>query len=581
MENRRIITRLVAGTILLAGCVGASVSTGAAETHESSGVTQKERESGRRSSVSSGAPRRPIRQSSDEAGARATGSIVDEVALLKEQMALQQEQIEQLRSALEEQRRMLEQALITLQASSIQNPNLGQVASLGPAVPTGLNAEAASRAAATSPAPATQAEVQQYTHEVDGLAAKMDATLKNLGGFKFGGDFRFRADVQARSGNSVAGPLQNIRSRYRLRLNVDKELDPRFRFHMQLSTGPLNNGITNDQDFAATVAKHPFSIAEAYVDFHPNSNFALRGGRMEEAFAYNMRFLWDDDVRFNGFQQVVKVPVNSNRLGIKSVEFRAGEYFLSNPNVVVLSAISPFVSAGYQPGQKMRDANLFHPGAVVRGGLGSNWSHQFATDIQIYRNPNQIQLASLASGFPVVVSNGLGIALAGPITGSGNATTAPGGAIYSARNFQIVRAGYRLERPSLMLGARAMPFWLDFQATRNTGTSKLRDAFMASANVGAVTGFGDVRFLYQFAIKDANSLISQFTDDDLGTGSGVNISVHALRFDLGLTRFLQWQNLLFIQDERRSSNPAEQFFVPLERGANTTFRYLGQLAFTF
>jgi hypothetical protein len=90
-----------------------------------------------------------------------------------------------------------------------------------------------------------------------------------------------------------------------------------------------------------------------------------------------------------------------------------------------------------------------------------------------------------------------------------------------------------------------------------------------------------VRFLYQFAIKDANSLISQFTDDDLGTGTGVNISVHALRFDLGLARFLQWQNLLFIQDERRPSNPAEQFFVPLQRGAKTTFRYLGQLAFTF
>ena len=61
----------------------------------------------------------------DEAGVRATNSAVDEVALLKEQMALQQEQIDQLRSALEEQSQMLEQALITLQASPIQNPNLG------------------------------------------------------------------------------------------------------------------------------------------------------------------------------------------------------------------------------------------------------------------------------------------------------------------------------------------------------------------------------------------------------------------------------------------------------------------------
>jgi hypothetical protein len=57
--------------------------------------------------------------------------------------------------------------------------------------------------------------------------------------------------------------------------------------------------------------------------------------------------------------------------------------------------------------------------------------------------------------------------------------------------------------------------------------------------------------------------------------------VHALRFDVGLTRFLQLQNLFFIQNQRRASNPAEQLFVPLQRGANPTFRYLGQLAFSF
>jgi hypothetical protein len=104
---------------------------------------------------------------------------------------------------------------------------------------------------------------------------------------------------------------------------------------------------------------------------------------------------------------------------------------------------------------------------------------------------------------------------------------------------------------------------------------------MASANLGAVRRAGDVRLLYQFAIKDANSMISQFTDDDLGTGSGVNIAVHAARVDIGLTGFLQWQNLVFFQRQRRASNPDEWFFVPLGRGANQTTRFLSQLAFTF
>ena len=127
-----------------------------------------------------------------------------------------------------------------------------------------------------------------------------------------------------------------------------------------------------------------------------------------------------------------------------------------------------------------------------------------------------------------------------------------------------------------------MPFFLDLQTARNVGTQRdSRDAMIASANFGAVRQFGDMRFLYQFAIKDANSIIAQFTDDDLGTSSTTNIAVHALRFDFGLTRALQWQNLFFIQNARSPNNPSQRFFVPVPAGANTTYRYLGQLAFGF
>ncbi len=628
MQNRRTTKAPLAGAIFLMSFMipsfarAADALTTSGKSGEASASSVAVKKQGKPQGGKSGAALK--------ADSATRNSTADEVAVLREQVALQQKQIEQLRIAMEEQKKLLERTIRSAQtgqsveagqsaeagqASQAATPNLGQVASLAPVMPTGPvtgdgiqpvgahgmhpkgTASVPLRSAATPPAgaalaPVTRSEIQEYTTKVDDLDRKLDGAVKNLGGFKFGGDFRFRADAQLRSGNAIAPPLQNVRSRYRLRLNVDKELDFRFKFHLQLSTGPYNNGLTNDQDFASTIAKHPFSIAEAYVDFHPNSKFAVRGGRMEEVFADNMRFLWDDDVRFNGFQQLVTIPVGANALGIKSVELRSGEYILSNPNVVILPApssdptkpsppASAFVSAGFQPGQKVRDANLFHPGFVVKGDIKTGWSHQFAGDVQVYRNPNQIQLASLANGFPVLVSNGIGLALSGSVTGAGNATTTPGGAIFSAPNFQIARVAYRLEHKGWKLANREMPAYLDFQASRNLGTSKLRDAFMASANLGSVKGFGDVRFLYQFAIKDANSLISQFTDDDLGTGTGVNIRVHAVRFDLGLTRFLAWQNLLFIQDERRPSNPAEQFFVPLQRGANTTFRYLGQLAFTF
>ena len=437
-----------------------------------------------------------------------------------------------------------------------------------------------------------QAKLDQQAALLDRIGQPQPATsaqnrerqrveAESVNGFQVSGDFRLRLDAQLRSGNNVAPPLQNVRSRYRLRLNLDKELDPRLRFHMQLSTGPFNNPITNDQDMAGTAAKHPFSISEAYVDYRPNPRVTLRAGRTEEVFADNMRFLWDDDVRFNGFHQTVRFPLAANPLGFASLELRAGEYMLTNPAVYVLPASSPYVAAGYQPGQKVRSSNLFHPGLVLRGNLGSQFSQQITGGVEVYRNPDQIQLASTAAGFPVLVSNSLGLALSGPPGGTGNATTAAGGAMFNAPDFHISHLGYRLERKAVRLAGKEMPWWLDLQVSRNHGASSLRDAFMVSANLGSVRQRGDVRGLYQFAIKDANSMISQFTDDDLGTGSGVNLAVHAFRFDLGISRFLQWQNLLFLQHQRRATNPSEQLFVPLARGANQTIRYLGQLAFTF
>jgi hypothetical protein len=167
------------------------------------------------------------------------------------------------------------------------------------------------------------------------------------------------------------------------------------------------------------------------------------------------------------------------------------------------------------------------------------------------------------------------------MSAAGNATTTPGGAIFSAPNFQIVHATYRLQDNGITVGRREMPLYFDFQAARNTGTHFQRDAVMGSVNFGAIKNTGDFRLLYQFGLKQANSMISQFIDDDFGTGTGVNIRVHAIRADLGLARFLQWQNLLFLQNEISPNNPGRQFFVPLQAGAKRTYRYLGQLAFTF
>ncbi|MBI4480514.1 MAG: putative porin [Acidobacteria bacterium] len=509
------------------------------------------------------------------AGSKVSGEVSapgGELGPLWKTLREQQTQIDQLRSALAEQGQMVDSLRRAL-AINAQNS--------APAKEEVVRLAGASNGPGVAVIPASYQTASPAPQAGAVVAASADRPPTSVAGFRFSGDFRYRLDMQFRSSNAVAGPLQNVRSRYRLRLNLDKDVDLRFRFHAQLSTGPTQNAITNDQDMAGMVAKHLFTIAEAYMDFHPSSSFWIRGGRMEDVFADGMRFLWDDDVRFSGFHQIWRVPIRSGALGLRQIEFRAGEYFLSNPNVAVLSANSPYVRAGYNTGEKVRSANLFHPGFAVQGNLGTKWTHQVTGDIQLYRNANQIQLASTTDGFPPLISGAIGLGLAGPSGGTGNALPASGEPRFFARHFQVVRLATRFERKGLGWLGPETPAWLDFQVSRNVGSSKLRDAMMVSANLGGVRNAGDLRFLYQFAIKDANALISQFTDDDLGTGSGVNIAVHAFRLDLGLTRFLQWQNLLFLQTGRRPSNPREGLFVPLPRGANRTYRYLGQLAFGF
>src|SRR5689334_820937 len=439
---------------------------------------------------------------------------------------------------------------------------------------------------ATADAPATGASSQP---SVDDRIKKLDEQVRRIGPFRFSGDFRLRFDGIFRGAepNPPAGftaltHQQNARMRYRLRFNFDTDINPKVSFHGQLATGPINNALTTDQDFASVTTRHPFFISEAWIDYHPNKSTELQGGRVLEIFADNSRFLFDDDIRFNGFNEKYVWAFKNNGLKASSLEFRAGQYILSNPNVAIVTAGSPLALDGDKVGSTGRAANLFHQGLLVNQKFNDRWSSQAGGDVQIYRNPNQIQLASTAVGLPLIVQNGLGLTLSGPVTGTGNATTTNGGAIYTAHNFQIARVTYRLNWAGWKSGSHAFPVVFNIQAARNIGIGlPERDAMLASFQVGHVENHGDVSFLYVFSSKGANSMISQVTDDDLGTNTGVNIKTHHLRFDYGIAKKITWQTLFYIQSERRSTGDFPNFFVPLNAFTPRQYRFQEQILFRF
>ena len=498
-----------------------------------------------------------------------TPNVAERVRLLEGELERQNAKLDQLQKTLLEQQSTIQALLDKL--SSQTNP-----------VST---ADAKEPATVNSP-PTDAPQAQPQTQSVEQRLAKVDSQTLKIGPVKVSGDFRLRFDGIFREATEPPDPalahVQNARMRYRFRLNLDTEVHPNLTFHAQLSTGPINNPLTQDQDFTSFSARAPFFLSEAWIDYRPTKALQLQAGRVLEIFADNSRFLFDDDVRFNGFNEKYVHSFKPNGLHLSSLEFRAGQYIFTNPNIAVIAPGSPLDRAGAVVGTAGRSANLFHQGLLANQTFNERWNSQVGGDIQIYRHPNQIQLASTADGVVLLIQPGLGLTLSGPLTGTGNATTLPGGVVYTAPGFQVARITYRLNYAGFTHGDHAYPLTFNFQLARNVATGvNERDAMLAALQVGRITKRGDMSFLYVFSIKGANSMISQVTDDDLGTGTGVNIRTNHLRFDYGITRKVTFQTLFFVQHSLRRSGQFPSFFVPVGDFAPTTYRIMPQIVFAF
>jgi len=519
----------------------------------------------------------PLTNAQDTANAPKTPSSTDDSFVL--------ERVRQLEVELEKQNSKLDQLQKTITEQQLAIQALLEKLSPGKPADTGL-AVASSSIATPVEANAAETSAQPQSQTVEQRLAKVEGQVLRLGPFRLSGDFRLRFDGIFRPSTQPPDPpldhVQQARARYRFRVNLDTDLYPNLSFHAQLATGPLNNQLSSNQDFTSMTVRHPFAISEAWMEYRPNKSLTLQGGRVQSIFADNSRFIFDDDIRFNGFNEKYVKTFKANGAYVSSLELRAGQYILSTPNVALIAAGSPLARAGEVLGTQGRSATMFHQGFLVNQKFNDDWSDQFGGDVQIYQHPNQIQLASAADGVALLVQPGIGITLSGPLPGTGNATTTSNGAIYTAPRFQIARITYRLNYNGWKTSQHAYPLLFNVQMARNMGTGiNERDALLTALQIGRITKKGDTSFLYVFAIKGANSMISQLTDDDLGTGTGVNIRTNHFRFEYGIAKKVTLQSLFFIQDSIRSSGQYPRFFVPLSAFTPRTYRIQQQIQFNF
>lgn len=496
-------------------------------------------------------------------------NVTERVRLLESELERQNTKLDQLQKTLEEQQSTIKALLERLSGQT------NDAAFKETETPTTV----ANTTPGAEPAETQTASTEQRLEKLEGQVMK-------IGPVRVSGDFRIRFDGTFRKATQPPDPpldhVQNARARYRLRLNFDTDIHRDLSFHAQLATGPLNTPLSTNQDFTSLTARHPISISEAWVEYRPSKSLQLQAGRVQNVFADNSRFLFDDDVRFNGFNEKYVASFKPNGAYLSSLELRAGQYILSTPNVAVIAPNSPLARAGNVVGTAGRSAALFHQGLLANQTFNKKWSSQAGADIQLYRHPNHLQLGSTNEGLVLLVQPGLGIALSGPLVGTGTATTTPGGAMYTAPGFQVLRFTYRLNYAGFTRGDHVFPVTFNVQFARNVATGlNERDAMLAALQIGRITKRGDTAFLYVFAIKGANALISQVTDDDLGTGTGVNIRTNHFRFEYGITRKVTFQSLFFVQNSLRRSGQYPNFFVPVGDFAPTTYRVQQQLVFSF
>ncbi|HEY8411844.1 MAG TPA: putative porin, partial [Pyrinomonadaceae bacterium] len=187
-------------------------------------------------------------------------NVSERVRLLEAELERQNAKLDQLQKTITEQQSAFQALLDKL---SVKSPS------------TGVTPE-------TAAAPAS-ASTQPEKPPIEQRVAKLENEALRIGPLKVSGDFRLRFDSIFRSATEPPDPplqhVQNVRARYRLRLNLDTDIHPNLSFHAQLSTGPFNNPLTTDQDFTAVTARAPISISEAWVEYRPVKAVTLQGGR--------------------------------------------------------------------------------------------------------------------------------------------------------------------------------------------------------------------------------------------------------------------------------------------------------------
>lgn len=478
-----------------------------------------------------------------------------EVEQLKQTLARQSQQIEQLEQSIQAQKQAAQQAQQTVQE---QLPQQDQKIQQVQQQVQSLNQ--------------TVSQVKPEVEKVQADTNKRVSALENVvNRSKISGDFRVRFDGIDRSSLAGgAGAMENLRWRYRLRLNYGFQVDKNLSVHAQLASGPVNNQLTDNQDFGNFGAKNPISINRAYVTYTPTKWIEINGGRIPEIFGESSQFSFDPDLNFNGGSEVLKFgQAGKSYSGI----FTAAQYILTNPNK---QQTNP------QTTLRLRTSAIYGEGLRLESPEFNDMNVYYELRDFAVAHPNQIatEMAS-GAGIPGVGYTTDGLAGSGNLIIKNPDTNLQGVQPYVfVTGFNTAEMAFGFNHKPL--AGTFLSYGAEVRVDRNLDANTKRDGGYIRAYIGSSSEPGQVKFIYTYKYAEADSMLSAFTDDDLGTQNNTDIKAHAFMADWKLMKHVNFQNIFFIE---KPINIATTFNgTPLVKAVapqSTTYRLQSQILLSF
>jgi hypothetical protein len=341
----------------------------------------------------------------------------------------------------------------------------------------------------------TSSEAQEVRTETNDAMAKVEKekqeeskkTFKDslpdwVKSIKLGGDFRLRYEYKQDKGS-----VETNRPRFRLRLNIDDQVNDKVKVGMTLATGTSTAGASstrsNNQSFQDEFSKKQFIIDKAFVDYSPKDWVHIIGGKMANPIWEPMSFVWDPDITPEGAAVTLKGKLNSSL-----------DWF-ANTGLYVLQTTTPPKSpivAFIQPGVEWR------PMAKT----------SVKADINYYNYWN-------VKGNPL---------LTGGSSTSGN--TLIGGAYrynYNAINPTLqFEFDDPLEKLGIDLPSRFdIPYLCVFGSfLKNVDVAHGGSAYISGLKIGdkKISKFGDWQFNYAYKVLGKDAILDILPDDDFYSG---------------------------------------------------------------